>query len=157
MTFFGRSVYIFRTYALALLPLSHGAPELSFEKIQVAECRSGKIRAGGAALRCVAPYFDHWSLAERVLSVTEIWPVLTAMNITLWRVFVIPAPSTGVVTNLLIYLQRRRLITDSWQQRWHDARAHHAASTAYDTTLSTSSAQRTYVLFCFTCSRQHVL
>jgi len=46
-------------YALAPLPLSHGAPELTSGNIQVAEHRSGKIRGGGVALRCAPPYFDH--------------------------------------------------------------------------------------------------
>ena len=51
-----------RNYAVAPLPLSHRAPELTSGKIQVVERRSGKIRGGGVALQCTPPYFDHWLL-----------------------------------------------------------------------------------------------
>jgi len=37
MTFFSHYVYVLRNYALAPLPLSHGAPELTSGKIHVAE------------------------------------------------------------------------------------------------------------------------
>ena len=42
-------------------PLSLAAPQLISATIHVAERRSGKIRGGGAALRCTLPYFDHWT------------------------------------------------------------------------------------------------
>jgi len=43
---------------LVLSP-SHGALELSSATMHVAEHRYGKIRGGGAAIRCAPPYFDH--------------------------------------------------------------------------------------------------
>jgi len=48
--------YLLHICALALLPLSRGAPELTSAKIQVAKRRSGKITGGGAALWCAPPY-----------------------------------------------------------------------------------------------------
>ena len=53
-------------YALAPLPLSHRALELTSAKTHIVECHSGKIRAGGAALRCTPPYFDHCEYGQSV-------------------------------------------------------------------------------------------
>jgi len=52
MIFF--SYYLLNNYAVAPLPLSHGAPEFTSERIQVE-----KVRGGGVSLRCIPPYFDH--------------------------------------------------------------------------------------------------
>ena len=42
-------------------PLSWAALELISAYIHVPERHSGKIRGGGAAMRCAPPYFGHWS------------------------------------------------------------------------------------------------
>ena len=64
-------------FAPLLVSPSHAASELTSAKIHVAERCTGKIRGGRVALRCIPPYFDHWSWQ---CCLVDLW-LISATNI----------------------------------------------------------------------------